>query len=80
MRVNLTPSFVAKAPKPENGKDRIIYWDESRPGFGLMVTVKGHRSFVVQYRNKAGQSRRAHLKNGFNLASAERRPAPFKAT
>jgi integrase len=72
MRVNLTPSFVAKAPKPENGKDRIIYWDESRPGFGLMVTVKGHRSFVVQYRNKAGQSRRAHLKNGFKLASARK--------
>jgi integrase len=70
MRVKLTPGFVAKAAKPPEGKDRVIYWDADRPGFGLMVTAKGHRSFVVQYRNKAGESRRAHLKGGLNVSSA----------
>ena len=49
MRVKLTPAFVLKAEPPTTG-DRIVYWDEGLPCFGLMVTKKGHKSFVVQYR------------------------------
>ena len=49
MKVKLTPTFVLKAPAPEKG-DRIVYWDEALPCFGLMVTANGHKSFVVQYR------------------------------
>ncbi len=41
------------------------------PGFGLMVTANGHRSYVVQYR-AAGRSRRMHLKNGLTLTAARR--------
>jgi integrase len=70
MKVNLTPGFVLNAEAPPAGKDRVIYWDANRPGFGLMVTTKGHRSFVIQYRNKDGQSRRAHLKGGLSLSQA----------
>jgi integrase len=70
MRVKLTPTFVAKAEPPENG-DRCIFWDQERPGFGLMVTAGGHKSFVVQYR--AGRrSRRIHLKNGLTLSDARK--------
>jgi len=70
MRVKLTPAFVAKPPAPEAPKDRVIHWDASQPGFGLVVTANGHKSFVVQYR--AGhQSRRMHLKGGLTLSQAK---------
>ena len=42
MRRKLTPAFVAKPPLPDKG-DRVIYWDASQAGFGLMVTMSGHR-------------------------------------
>jgi integrase len=57
-RVKLTRSFVETAERPSEG-DRIIYWDERQPGFGLMVTEAGAKSWVVQYRAKGkGKSRR----------------------
>jgi integrase len=59
-RVNLTPGYVLRAEKPTTG-DRIIYWDENLPCFGLMVTKAGHKSFVVQYRAQ-GRSRRITIK------------------
>ena len=45
----LTVDFVKRA-NAEAGKERSVYWDEDLPGFGLMVTESGHRSWVVQYR------------------------------
>jgi integrase len=57
MRTKLTPSFIKTAPKPDKG-DRVIYWDDRQPGFGLMVTSTGARSFVFQYRNAHQVSRR----------------------
>ncbi len=73
-RTNLTPGFVARAPKP-SGADRVIYWDAGLPCFGLMVTASGHKSFVVQYRAK-GRSRRmtfkAEPRGGLTLDKARR--------
>jgi hypothetical protein len=57
----LTPAFVAKPPVPT--KDRTIYWEGN---FGLVVTAKGHKSYVVQYRAR-GQSRRMSLKPSLSL-------------
>jgi len=44
------PGFVAKPPLPDEGRDRVTYWEGN---FGLMVTSKGHKSFVVQYRARS---------------------------
>jgi integrase len=70
MRSKLTPAFVAKPPLPEKG-DRVIYWDSTQSGFGLMVTKAGHKSYVCQYR--AGRlSRRMSLKVGLTLTEARK--------
>jgi integrase len=49
MKTKLTPTFVLKAAA-DPGAERTLFWDETMPGFGLMVTKAGHRSFVYQYR------------------------------
>jgi Arm DNA-binding domain len=69
MRAKLTPAFIAKPSVPATG--RTIYWDAAMPGFGLMVTRNGHKSFVVDYR-AAGRKRRMHLKSGLTLTDARR--------
>src|SRR5262249_44465140 len=70
MRAKLTPAFCTKAAPPVTG-DRVIYWDEKDAGFGLVVTINGHRSFLVQYR--AGRrSKRMHLKPGLTVSDARK--------
>jgi integrase len=71
MRTKLTPSFCLKATA-EPGRERSIYWDETMPGFGLVVTDSGHRSFVVQYRT-AGRSRRMTIDGVLGLVKARKR-------
>jgi len=68
MRAKLTPAFVIKAA---TDLERVILWDEAMPGFGLMVTRNGHKSYVVDYR-AAGRKRRMHLKPGLTLTDARR--------
>ena len=75
MRTKLTPSFVLKATA-ESGAERTLFWDETLPGFGLMVTQGGHRSFVYQYR-AGNRSRRMTfpVKLGLDKARKEARKA-----
>jgi len=77
MRTKLTPGFISKAETPKN-TDRVIYWDEAMPGFGLMVTRAGHRSFILQYR-ASHRSRRMLIgdtkKIGLDKARKEARKA-----
>src|SRR5262249_39678416 len=71
MQSKLTPAFV-KAAVAEHGKHRTVFWDVTLPGFGLMVTRSGARSYVVQYRTN-GRSRRLTLDTGrLSLKQARR--------
>jgi len=72
MRVKLTPAFVAKA-KAAPGAERTVFWDAKLPGFGLMVTPAGHKSYVCQYRNKDRQSRRMAIRDVLSLGDARKK-------
>ncbi|MEJ2121954.1 MAG: tyrosine-type recombinase/integrase [Alphaproteobacteria bacterium] len=51
----LTQAFVSRL-KP-TGRDEI-HWDSELPGFGVRVKPSGTRTFLVQYRNAEGRSKR----------------------
>jgi len=69
----LTKRFV-ESVKP-SAADQVIF-DDKIPGFGLRVLPSGVRSYLVQYRNKAGRSRRLTIgKHGKVTADGARRDA-----
>jgi hypothetical protein len=53
-RVKLTKSAIDALPTPEN---EIVYWDSACPGFGVKVTPKGRKVFIVLYRAGGAGSR-----------------------
>jgi integrase len=72
MRTKLTPAFCQKATVQEDA-ERTIYWDSDLPGFGLLVTKNGHRSFVVQYRSgETRSSRRMKIAGVLGLVGARK--------
>jgi integrase len=73
----LTAKFVETAAGPKDGKDRVFYWDASEPGFGLMVTNRGVRSWCFQYRH-TGKSRRITLKGFPSLAEARKQAQEWR--
>jgi integrase len=70
LRTKLTPSFALKAAA-DPGAERTVFWDETLPGFGLMVTKTGSRSYVYQYR-AGGRSRRMTFPIKLGLEQARR--------
>lgn len=56
--MKLTKTEVEKLPIPETGQ--ALYWDDELPGFGVRVTAKGVRSYIVQGR-AGGKERRVTI-------------------
>src|SRR5438874_12970121 len=46
-RIRLTKSAIDALPTP---KSDVVYWDTSCAGFGVKVTPKGRKVFIVLYR------------------------------
>jgi integrase len=53
-RIKMTKSTIDALPI---GQSDVIYWDVGRPGFGVKVTPKGRKVFVVLYRIGGSGSR-----------------------
>jgi integrase len=53
-RIKLIKSAIDALPTP---KTDIVYWDTATPGFGVKVTPKGRKVFIVLYRTGGAGSR-----------------------
>ena len=51
----------------------IIVWDHSLPGFDLRAKPTGLKTFIIQYRNDSGRSRRLSLGQSGKLTLDEAR-------
>lgn len=56
MNVKLTDRFVRGCAVPDTGYR--VHWDSDQSGFGLRITARGTRSFILNYRNDRGRERR----------------------
>ena len=61
MSKHLTDAVVKRLPTPDKGNK--VYYDDEVAGLGARVTAGGHRSFVFNYRTKAGRERRITIGN-----------------
>jgi integrase len=55
------------------GKTDAIFFDPSLPGFGLRIRAGGKRSWIVQYRNGVGATKRLKLGSASTLSEAQAR-------
>src|SRR5467141_5156758 len=53
-RIKLTKSAIDALPTPLSD---VVYWDAASPGFGVKVTPKGRKVFVVLFRTAGAGSR-----------------------
>jgi integrase len=53
-RIRLTKSAIDALP---TSKSDVVYWDAGHPGFGVKVTPKGRKVFIVLYRTGGASSK-----------------------
>src|SRR5947208_15630632 len=53
-RIKLTKSAIDAIPTPASDE---VYWDAGCPGFGVKVTPKGRKVFIVLYRTAGAGSK-----------------------
>src|SRR6476620_8589829 len=53
-RIKLTKTSIDALPTPESD---VVYWDATCPGFGVKVTPKGRKVFIVLYRTGGAGSK-----------------------
>src|SRR6476660_7471309 len=53
-RIRLTKSAIDALPASQSD---VVYWDAGTPGFGVKVTPKGRKVFVVLYRTGGAGSK-----------------------
>jgi integrase len=53
-RIRLTKSAIDTLPTP---KSDLVYWDAGCPGFGVKVTPKGRKVFIILYRTGGAGSK-----------------------
>jgi integrase len=53
-RIKLSKSTIDRLPIPSSD---LVYWDAASPGFGLKVTPKGRKVFIVLYRTGGAGSK-----------------------
>src|SRR6476469_5534593 len=53
-RIKLTKSAIDALPTPSSD---VVYWDAAYPGFGVKITPKGRKVFVVLYRTGGAGSK-----------------------
>ncbi len=60
------------ATKPDPERD-IFLWDDAVSGFGLRIKPSGVKSYLIQYRNREGRSRRYTFPNQSGMTPDEAR-------
>jgi hypothetical protein len=75
--MKLTAKTIASLTLPE-GKDDHVVFDEDLRGFGYRLRRRGKRvrkTYLIQYRNKSGRSRRLTIGSGELPIAAARKTA-----
>jgi len=60
-RRKLTKRFVESIQAPKVDGADVVLWDSELPGFGVRVKASAARSYLIQYRNSTGRSRRVTI-------------------
>lgn len=73
----LMPKLTKRSVDAANAsKDDVFLWDEEIPGFGVRVKASGAKSYLIQYRNRVGRSRRLTIgRHGVLTVEEARRAA-----